>query len=296
MTHPTPLENRVAALISAYADRAATDVDPMAMARIVAGPRYANPRRLGFRSVGLWLGFAVVVMAALISIVLGVLVAGGQPLRREPASVIAQFGRLHVGYVYIYADGQVVLYPDIGATLSVGQRRNWMLERRLTQEGVDLVRFGAIDPSAFLTDQVPESAWAAPAFMAYSPPNYAICYWDQNEPIDASRGVSRLPAPAQVLLRGKERTYDNTDAGLGAWPPLACSEVTAAEAHILADLLADAGFHAGWFVSGPEFLDAGSEGGYMGSPVMSGTDAEVGDPEIWFHPILPHGTWVVWGG
>jgi len=74
--------------------------------------------------------------------------------------------------------------------------------------------------------------------------------------------------------------------------------VTAGEAHILVDLLADAGFEASWFVQGPDFLDAGSEGDFMRRPAASGTapEAEVRDPVIGFQPILPHGTWVFWGG
>jgi hypothetical protein len=307
MNHPTPLETRVAALISAYADRAATDVDPMAMTRIAAGPRYGNSPWLPFRPVGLGLGFAVVVIALLITIVAGVLVAGGQLLRRDPlsdvgpASVIAHYGKLHVGFVYVYADGLVVVYPDIGAT-AVGAIRYSLAERRLTREAVGLVRSGAIDPSAFLTDQLPESAWAEPEFRAYAPSSYAICYWGPNEPIDASRAVSRLPAPAQALLRGKEHTSDKTDAGLGEWPPVACSEVTAHEAHILVNVLADAGFETDWNGPEPTFLEPGSDGGYMRRSARSGAaiEADVQDPMkellLGFQPILPHGTWVAWGG
>ena len=307
MTHPTPLETRVAALISAYADRAATDVDPIAMTRIAAGPRYGNPPWLPFRPVGLWLGFAIVVMALLITIVAGVLAAGGQLLRRDPlsdgdpTSVIAHYGKIHMGYVYVYADGLVVVYPDIGAT-PVGATRYSLAERRLTREGVELVRSGAIDPSAFLTDQLPESAWADPEFRPYAPSRYAICDWTENKPTNPSRIGSRLPAPAQALLRGTERTYDKIGAGLGEWPPVACSEVTADEAHILVDLLADAGFETDWNGPEPTFLEPGSDGGYMRRSARSGatSEAEVQNPMkemlLGFQPILPHRTWVIWGG
>ena len=211
MNLETPLEARVAALIGAYADRAPTDVDPIAMTRFAAESSWHGGRTwLSLLPVSRSLGFAVVVMALLITIVAGALVAGGQLLRRDPLSVIAHYAKIHVGYVYIYADGQVVLYRDRGATL---------LERRLTQEGIDLVRSGAVDPSALLTHQLPEGAWADLEFRAYAPSSYAICSGGVAEPIDASRVVSRLPAPAQALLRGKERTYDTTDAGLGESSP-----------------------------------------------------------------------------
>lgn len=288
MTHPTPLENQVAALINAYADRAETDVDPIVMTRIAAAPRYGSPPRLPFRSVGAWVGFAVVVMAVLITIVAGALVAGGQ-LQRDPVSVIAQHARIHMGYIYIYEDGQVVLYED-------GSGR--LLERRLTQQGVDLVRSGAVDSRPWLTG-LPERAWVDPEYRPYAPSRYAICYRGAGEPIDASRAISGLPASAQVLLRGKERTYDKTDAGLGGWPPVACSEVTVEQAFVLVDLLADAGFETGSNGPEPNFLAAGSDGGLMwpASPATA-TEAEVQDASVslTFQPILPHGTWVVWGG
>jgi hypothetical protein len=313
MTHPTPLETRVAALISAYADRVATDVDPIAMTRIAVGPRYGNPPWLPFRPVGLWLGFAVVVMGLLITIVAGVLAAGGQLLRRDPlsdgdpGSVIAHYGKIHVGYVYVYADGLVVMLPDIGAT-PVGAIRYSLAERRLTREGVDLVRSGAIDPSAILTKRLPDSAWAEPEFRPYAPSSYAICDWTENYPMDPSRVGSRVPAPVQALLRGKERTYDQAmiftkiDAGLGEWPPVVCSEVTADEAHILVNLLEDAGFETDW--NGPErtLLEPGADRGYMRRSARSGaaTEADVQnrmkEMHLGFDPILPHGTWVDWGG
>lgn len=301
MTHPTPLEERVAALINAYADRAPTDVDPMAMTRMAAGPSYGGPLRLPFRSVGLWLGFAVVVMALLSAIVAGALSAGGQLLRRDPlsviadpVSVIAQYGKIHWGYVFVYSDGRVVAHPDGGS----------ILERRLTQEGLDLVRSSAVDlrlglPRLGLAHQLPASAWADPEFVAYEPPGYAVCNGGWG--VDASRVLSRLPLPAQALLRGKERTYDKTDAGLGAAPPVGCFEVTAADAQVLVDLLADAGFEADRFPPPQDFLD-GSEGGSMSRPARSGSapEAEVHGPvdetTLMFWPILPHGTWVFWGG
>jgi hypothetical protein len=299
MTHPTLLEDRVAALISAYADRAPTDLDPIAMTRIVIGTSYGDPPRLRFRSVGLWVGFAAVVMAVLVTVVVGALVAGGQPVRRDPLSVIAdpvavvaQYGKIHWGFVFVYSDGRVVLLSDGSQTL---------LERRLTQEGIDLVRSGAADPRmgvprTGLAHQLPASAWADTEFAAYEPPGYAVCQGDWDEPIDASRVASRLPLAAQALLRGKERTYDKTDAGLGAAPPLACFEMTAEAARILVGVLADAGFETDGSGPQPTFLEAGSFGGYMSRPARSGRAPEANRVSLMFQPILPHGTWVMWGG
>lgn len=303
MTPSPQLEARVAALIAAYADRAPAVVDPMAMTRLAADRSLRRGRAwLSDVPVSRRLGFGVVVMALLTAIVAGALAVGGQRLRGDPASVVATYGKIHLGWVFVYADGRVVWHPDLQAYLPEGATRYSILERRLTPAGFDLVRSGVVDPAALLwyelRDQLPESAWADPESRAYAPSSHAICYLEANEPIDASRVVGRLPAPAQALLRGKERTYGKTDAGLGDAPLAGCSEVTSDEAHILVDLLANAGFHAGSFVSGPDFLDAGSEGGYMWWSARPGTatEAEVRDPVIWFQPILPHGTWVFWGG
>ena len=301
MTPSPHLEARVGALIAAYADQAPTTVDAMAVTRLAAAQSSPGPRAWWSHvPISRWLRYGIVVLALLAAIVAGALAAGGQLLRRDPVSVIAHYGALHRGYVFVYADGQVVLYRDIGPTLpvGVGASRYSILERRLTQEGVDFVRSGAIVPSAFLTPQLPESAWADPEYTAYAPSSYAICDGNMEEPDDAGRSVSRLPAPAQALLRGKERTYQETDAGLGESPPVTCFEVTAEQAHILVDLLADAGFKAEWFGPQPSFLDVGSEGGFMRRPARSGLapEAEAQDSMIWFKPILPHGTWVFWGG
>ena len=78
----------------------------------------------------------------------------------------------------------------------------------------------------------------------------------RDEAIDASQVASRLPVQAQALLRGKERTYDKTDAGLGNAPPLACFEVTAEDAHVLVGVLAGTGFETEWFGPQSTFLEA----------------------------------------
>jgi hypothetical protein len=78
--------------------------------------------------------------------------------------------------------------------------------------------------------------------------------------------------------------------------------VTAHEAHILVNVLADEGFETDWNGPEPTFLEPGSDGGYMRRSARSGAaiEADVQDPMkellLGFQPILPHGTWVAWGG
>jgi hypothetical protein len=90
MNERPTLEARVAALVSAYADLAPTDVDPMGMARLAAGSRGAPPRWFGVGVPIRALVFAIVALALLASIVAGALVVGAGPFRREPIDVLTE--------------------------------------------------------------------------------------------------------------------------------------------------------------------------------------------------------------
>lgn len=89
MNDNSRFEARVAELIAAYADRAPIDVDPMAMTRLAAADvgRRA-PAWVGFAPAGRGLGFALFVMATLATLVVGALIAGGQPFRRDPDEIL----------------------------------------------------------------------------------------------------------------------------------------------------------------------------------------------------------------
>ena len=91
----------------------------------------------------------------------------------DEGEVVADFAKIHVGFVYVYADGRVIWMR--AATGSI-------YEQRLTPEGVDLVLSGDVKPPTFLDawfgpDAVglPAGAWADPTIRAYVPPRYAIC-------------------------------------------------------------------------------------------------------------------------
>jgi hypothetical protein len=208
--------------------------------------------------------------------------------------VVADFAKIHVGFVYVYADGRVIWMK--AATGSI-------YEQRLTPEGVDLVRSGAVKPRTFLEawfgpDAVglPAGAWADPTISAYVPPRYAIC----------SSGLvdSLLPSEAEALLRGKERTYDHT-AGLGgSIPPATCFEVTIDEARALDDILSNATRQID-ILRHPAFeryVCCGPGNALTFHP--TGKIKELGQPPEWhgqpssiiFSPLLPQGEWIFWAG
>jgi hypothetical protein len=115
----------------------------------------------------------------------------------------------------------------------------------------------------------------------FIPSKYAICYWSDGEH-DASQVVDLLPASAQPLLRGKERTFYPV-GGLAEDPPIPveCHEVTTAEARNLDDVFEAAGIAADL----PTWKDPSEP-----------TDGEWNGIGIQFTPLLPHGQYVPWGG
>jgi hypothetical protein len=133
----------------------------------------------------------------------------------DAAAIVAKYGAFHVGFVFVYADGRVISMPDLGAYwpptagYKPGTGAPRLFERRLTAAGVDLVRSGAVQPAVFLDrpSLLPAGIWADPEFKTYEPSRYAICLGDGGWTDDPTRLIGRLPAAAQTVLRGKERTY-----------------------------------------------------------------------------------------
>jgi hypothetical protein len=200
--------------------------------------------------------------------------------RDQAATIVARWGLIHRGWTLVYDDGRVMVYPDAGQ----------VLERRLTAQGLDRVRSGAIQPRALLEwpSSQPADTWAAAEFTPYLPSRYAACYWWRNSLQDATQMLGRLPAPVQALLRGRERTYRNVD--LVARPydhsiaaRVECSEVSAQEAPVVIETLEVAGF---------AFDDRPL--GYLSGPC--GVIERPERVDVCFSPVLPHGSWILWGG
>ena len=220
----------------------------------------------------------------------------------DEGEVVADFAKIHVGFVYVYADGRVIwMRAATGSTY----------EQLLTPEGVDLVLSGDVKPRTFLDawfgpDAVglPAGAWADPTIRAYVPPRYAICYTDKDGNLVDPSGVVEflLPSEAEALLRGKERTYDHIGGLGGSIRPATCFEVTIDEARALDDILSHATRQLD-ILRHPAFeREVIGRGEFAFVP--TGKIKELGQPPEWhgqpssiiFTPLLPQGEWLEWGG
>ena len=180
---------------------------------------------------------------------------GMTPSTPEEGKLVAFYDApLGPSYVFVYADGRVIS-GDFDGTAR---------EQRLTPDGVELVRSGAIQPEDVNPpSHVPESAWEDPEIKPYVPSRYAVCFYQQSGYEDPSRVLGFFSARARDILRGKDHMYNDPTGD-----PLECSEVTTDEARALDDILRD----------------------------VKVVDAK-GDQINWeINTLLPHGEWVGTGG
>lgn len=165
-----------------------------------------------------------------------VLPKGTTPTAPGDSRLVAGWMALHQGLVYVYADGRVIWHPGPAGF------HNDANEQRLTPEGVDLVRSGAIQPADFQSDpqRVPASAWADATIREYVPSRYAICFWEDgtgasgmvNEGYEYPSDVlPRLSSEAQAILGGNEHTYEHSGNFIVEidGKPIECFEVDADE-------------------------------------------------------------------
>ena len=168
---------------------------------------------------------------------------GAVPSTPEEGELVAQFRGPYPGrFAYVYADGRVISWRH--SPMVIG-------ERRLTPEGVELVRSGALPPEAFIghADEVPLEVtldvWENPKVKPFVPSRYAVCYSMESGAANygkmggyeyPSRVVGFFPAPARAILRGEMSFVAEGDHDSA---PLECSEVTTDEARALVDILSD---------------------------------------------------------
>jgi hypothetical protein len=128
--------------------------------------------------------------------------------------------------VNVYADGRVIWLRSVTA------EHGW-LERRLTPEGLELVRSGGAELWR-LPASVPASGWEDPEAKSYVPSRYAVC---------AFEGAGQLlPQRAKDLLRQADLyPHRLTDGELGN----ACPALTTEEARILDTILLELAPHRG---------------------------------------------------
>lgn len=145
---------------------------------------------------------------------------------------------------------------------------------------------------------LPLNAWADRELNAFVPSRYAVCYSRWTPPIYSSgylkpsRVLGRLPVRAQVLLRGKDRSYPAYASPLGegvdpSQRSVTCSEVTTDEARRLAETFRSAGFER-------DPLPPNSPANvWVNWRFRAKLPLEV---IFSFEPILPHGRWEAMGG
>lgn len=77
-------------------------------------------------------------------------------------------------WVFVYADGRVISWVNRAGGIS-----EQVIERRLTPEGVELVRSGILQARDLLgpTNEVPTDAWEDPKARAFVPSRYSVCAW-----------------------------------------------------------------------------------------------------------------------
>jgi hypothetical protein len=218
----------------------------------------------------------------------------------DATSIVAKYGKVHRGWVVVYGDGRVITSE--------------MTERRLTANGLDLVRSGAIEPAALiyvarsLPQKLPTDTWADAEFKPYVPSRYAACLDPGNpdghlgsRPGHATEMVGRLPAAARPLLRGEElRAYSNdlfspSDLGLDPQPPdppEECFDVSTQEAIVLFKTLRRAGFAFEAWVDREDAFRPAPPPPWVGA--VRGSCGGIEQPaaiEVCFMPLLPHGQW-----
>jgi hypothetical protein len=212
---------------------------------------------------------------------------GAQPSGPESSELVAGDVVFHAGWVYVFEDGRVI--SNSGPPMPTGT-----VEQRLTPEGVELVRSGAIRASDFICldeghgalwrrfsgcsqvprHEIPPSAWEDSTLRPYVPYRYAIGLSD--EPL------GWYPMEVQDLLRGKETMFDVAWMG----KKVEGFVVTTEEARTVDEILADAGF----------LIDIPG----VTAVTHQRWVADSSDPEgmtlVSFDPILPDGTIGTMGG
>jgi hypothetical protein len=183
--------------------------------------------------------------------------------------VMSELGYMPWYMVNLYADGRLIWAREPRPGTQPGPVVSVWIEQRLTPEGVELLRSGAVPLGGQFHNPaqgLPVSAWEDPKLRPYVPSRYAVCPWYFWG--NASRALGLLPARAQDLLRGTERNFTTDPEG-----DFECFDVTIEDALALAGILRDAGFR------GPE-----TEGF-----IVQYVDDQVIDGVIDFDAVFPDG-------
>ena len=187
-----------------------------------------------------------------------------KPLRGELVMEDSDSNPVHWYAVTLFADGRLIWSREDGP----GRQARW-IEQRLTPEGVELLRSGAVplggegyeNPAQGL----PASAWEDRTFRPFVPWRYQACL--TGEP--SSQTPDFLPAEAKDVLRR------------GPWMH-GCRGVTLEDARVLVEILRDAGF---------ELRDGDLGGVWM----FTNQTPNKEPPGIALHAALPDGSYYLVG-
>jgi hypothetical protein len=185
-------------------------------------------------------------------------------------------------FLIVYADGRVLWWNDLRRLEPEGNLGggNFVMERRLTPEGVDLVRSGVEPGNADDYGDLPDSAWADATARPYAPPRYAVCFRANGEDDPSSHpmhaAVDLLPASATALLDGSDP--DPLHPG--------CLVVSTEAARAFSEILSDVGLDPA------ADLGAVTPGATVGSWLLRDAEPILGEPVgIYLHPLWPDGDW-----
>jgi hypothetical protein len=181
------------------------------------------------------------------------------------------------GQIRVYADGRVLSAEHNGGTI---------VERRLSPEGIELVRqvvgervrlgygSGAVRLETLLghpglySGDIRQSAWEDREGKPYVPARYGFCFPPVDFPLGVETVLNQLPVSAQALLRGSDPSRNSR-----------CLEVSPEEARSLEKILSEA------------LLSRGSLGWDVGVwSFRDGNDA----PFVRLSPLFPDGWRFLW--
>ena len=128
-------------------------------------------------------------------------------LADQDAGIVAVWSGLRVGWIYVYADGRVVLRHDSGRMVTDdGDIHYGIIQRHLSPVGMQLVRSGAVDFEELLFERVEHQPgfWSPMGQSLYRPDAYALCLVN----------TTPFPPPSQLLLDVPDILDDLTGTAL----------------------------------------------------------------------------------
>ena len=190
-------------------------------------------------------------------------------------------GRWYHTHLAVYADGRVLWWNGLRPG------GDYVLERRLTPEGVDLVRSG-VEPGVQGGD-LPDSAWADAKARPYAPPRYSACFVisrpDGEEVPSASdvvRAMELLPARANALLHGSDP--DPLHPG--------CVVVSTQDARAFSGILSEEGLETGVDGVAAQGTIGVTPGSWVGGWLLRDAERVFGEPlGVNLRLIWPDGDW-----